>query len=264
MNVFSAVLPNIQEELKRDTSIKVQPSWLDIAMLPAVRSVVESNINLDATCDSDDLKKKFARVLPSAIKKWSSNTVEELEQFARKQLGLPPLSKPSCFPSVIFRCKVCRHRFGFDEALSHQHLYKERHAGDRPEINCNMTPYDKLLIHHHVHPRNTQVLRVDVTISRRVENLVRRIGQNPSRITYQELRHSTVKVVCGLCRPDVATRMNFEHAVRRIVQFMDDRRTSLILQFEHCLNTHLSKNETEVWTRVSAREQNVTSSAGTA
>ncbi|KAG8217806.1 hypothetical protein J3R82DRAFT_5970 [Butyriboletus roseoflavus] len=231
MNVFGSVLVSIQQALGGDTSLKVRPSWIDVAMLPAVRSLVESN-NPDMSYD--DLKTKFSRVLPPAIRKWSSNAVEELEQLARKELGLLPLSKPSCLPSIIFRCKVCHHRFRFDNALSHQHLYKEKRK--EPKNICEMSPYDKLLIRHDIHPRNTQVLRVDFTVSRRVENLVRRVGQNPSRVTYHELCHSTVKVYVTLLNSFYIT---------------DGYPT---LQFEHCLNTHLRKKETEVWTRVSARK----------
>lgn len=229
---------------------------IDIATLPAVRSVVESNIN--SNMSHDDLKTKFFRVLHLAMRKWSSNAVEELEQFARKELALPPLLKPSYLPSVIFRCRVCHRRLRFDKALSHLHLYNTK--SKRPKNIRTMSAYDQYLIGCDIHPRNLQVLRVDITVSRRVENLVRRIGQNPNRITYHKLCHSTVRVICGLCRPEVATSMNFARAVCRIVQFVlhscivDGRP---ILQFEHCLDTHLEKNGTEVWTRAPAREKSL-------
>ncbi|KAF8546172.1 hypothetical protein OG21DRAFT_1502041 [Imleria badia] len=225
MDTFTSVSQTVQQELKRDSSLKIQPRGIDIAMLPAVRSVLESNSNSDMSDHNhDDLKKKLFRVLPPAIKKWSSDAVEELEQFAREELSLPPLSKPSRLLSVIFRCKVCsrnfrRHqRLRFDEVLSHHHLYEEKPEG-KSENTGEMALHDTLVMGYHTYHRNIQVLRVDVTVSRRVENLVRRMGQNPSRVTYDELRHSTVKVICGLCRPQVATRMNFEQAVRGSVRF---------------------------------------------
>lgn len=211
---------SLQQELKNDTSLKVQPRAIDVAMLPALRSVLENNSNSDMSDhDYDELKNKLFRVLPPAIRKWSSDVVEELEQFAREQLSLPPLSKPSRLPSVIFRCTVCarsfRHhqRFRFEEVLFHQHLYKEKPKDDK-EYTGEMTLHDKLVMGQRTHPWSIQALRVDVIVSRRVENLIKRMGQNPSRVTYDELRHSTVKVMCGLCRPQVATRMNFEQAVR--------------------------------------------------
>ena len=101
----------------------------------------------------------------------------------------------------------------FDEALHHHHLYEELRKEDR-ENTGKMTFYDKFVMRDGTHPRDIHVLQVDVPISRRVENLIRKIGQNPNMVTYGELRRSTVKVVCGLCRPEVATRMNFGYAVR--------------------------------------------------
>ena len=201
---------------RHDTSLKVQPRGIDVAMLPPVPSMFESHINSDM--GYDDLKKKLSRVLPRAIRKWSSNAVEELEQLAREQLDLSRLSKPSRLPFVIFQCRSCfrrgprRQRLRFDEALHHHHLYEELRKEDR-ENTGKMTFYDKFVMRDGTHPRDIHVLRVDVPISRRVENLIRKIGQNPNMVTYGELRRSTVKVVCGLCRPEVATRMNFGYAV---------------------------------------------------
>ena len=105
---------------------------------------------------------------------------------------------------------------------------------------------------HDTHPRDIQVLRVDVKLSRKVENLIRRMGRNPDRVTYDELRHSTVKVVCGLCPPQA---MDFEYAVRRRVSVLSAYIVDVrLLQFTHCLGTHLTKKETEMWTRVSAKD----------
>ena len=197
--------------------MKVQPRVVDIAMLPPVPSMFESYISSDI---SHDGLKELSRVLPRAIRKWSSNAVEELEQFTRGQLDLSPLSKPSRLPSVIFRCRSCfrrgprGQRLRFDEALCHHHLYEKLSKEDR-ENTGKMTPYDKFVMRDGTHPRDIHVLRVDVPVSRRVENLIRRMGQNPNSVTYDELRYSTVKVVCGLCRPEVAAGMNFEYAVRR-------------------------------------------------
>jgi hypothetical protein len=188
-------------------------------MLPVVPLMFESNINYEMSRNN---LKELLRVLPRAIRKWSSDAVEELEQFARVQLDLSPLSKPSRLPSVIFRCRSCirrGRRLRFDEALSHKHLYKEQRNEDQRKNTREMSSYDESVMRYGKHPWNIQVLRVDVPVSRRVENLIRRMGQNPNRVTYDEVRHSTVKVVCGLCRPRVATRMDFEHAVRRRVRF---------------------------------------------
>ena len=223
MSIFTSAYQSIQQDLS-DSSLKVQPRGIDIAMLPAVSSMFESNIN--SGIGPDNQKKQFLRMLSPAIRKWSSDAVEELEHFAREQLGLPPRSKPSRIPSVIFQCKLCswrgpRHqRFRFDEALSHHHLYEEKRRRQRGNT-CEMTPYDKFksVMGHDTHPRDIRVLRVDVPVSRRVENLITRMGQNPNRVTYDELRHSTVKVVCGLCPPQVEARVDFEHAVRRSVRF---------------------------------------------
>jgi hypothetical protein len=109
--------------------------------------------------------------------------------------------------------------FRFDDALTHHHLYEEKRGEEQRGNTHTMSPYDKFkfAMGYDTHPRDIQVLRVDVPVSRRVENLIRRMGQSPIRFTYDELRHSTVKAVCGLCRPQVATRMDFEHAVRRSV-----------------------------------------------
>ncbi|KAF8557232.1 hypothetical protein OG21DRAFT_1482329 [Imleria badia] len=241
-NMFTSISLSALQELRSDT-LMVQPRLIDIAMSPAVRSVLEGRtISYMSDDDDDDLKKKLFHVLPPAIRKWSSDAVEELEQFAREELNLPRSSKPSRLPSVIFRCQVCfpnfrRHqRFSFEEALSHHHLHKAKSEDDDREHIGEMSFYDKYVMGCRTYPRNIQALRVDVPASRRVDNLVRRMGQNPSRVTHDELRHSTVKAVCGLCRPQVATRMNFEQA------------------FNHCVNTHLANKETEVWTRASARE----------
>ena len=215
-------------------------------MLPAVPSMFERNINSDMSLDS--LKKKFSRVLPRAIRKWSSDAVEELEQFSREQLGLSPQSKPSRIPYVIFRCRTCARwgpgsqRFRFDEALSHQHLYKEKSKGGPRGGTREMSLYDRFPMGHDTHPRDIQVLRVDVKLSRRVENLIRRMGRNPDRVTY---------VVCGLCPP----AMDFEYAVRRRVSVLSAYIVDVrLLQFTHCLGTHLTKKETEMWTRVSAKD----------
>ena len=71
-----------------------------------------------------------------------------------------------------------------------------------------MSLYDRFLMGHDTHPRDIQVLRVDVKLSRKVEDLIRRMGRNPDRVTY---------VVCGLCPPQA---MDFEHAVRRRVSVL--------------------------------------------
>ena len=220
VSTFLSASQSIQLELGNDTSLKVQPRGIDIAMLPAVRSMFESHINSEMSYDN--LKKKLFRVLLRAAGKWSSDAVEELEQFAREQLGLSPLSKPSRLPSVIFQCRSCfrggrrRERLMFDEALSHRHLYKEQRNEEQREDTREMSSYDRFVMMYGTHPRDIQVLRVDVPVSRRVENLIRRMGQNPNRVTYDELRRSTVNVVCGLCRSQAATtRMDFEHAVGR-------------------------------------------------
>ena len=219
MTAFSSACESIDEELRSDTSLKVRPRGIDIAMLPAVRALLESGV--DPTADQDGLKKKLLRMLLPAIRKWSSGAVEELELIAREQLDLPPLSKPSHHPCVIFKCKMCsrsvksQSRLTFDKALSHDHLYTKEREDERGN-GVEMSTYDKLVRRYHMRPRNIRVLQVDVTVSRRVENLIRRMGQNPSRVTDDELRRSTVKVVCGLCRPQVATRMDFDDAVRRM------------------------------------------------
>ena len=222
-STFTSASRSVLQELRSDTSLKVRPQGIDLAVLPAVPLMCESNINSDTS--HDDMKKALFRMLPRAIRKWSSDAVEELEQFARNQLGLPPLSKPSRLPSVIFLCKACSRqrsrcpRFGFDEALSHQHLYKEKRQDYQRDNTREMSSYDKFVMGYATHPRDIKVLQVDVTVSRRVENLIRRMGQNPSRVTYDDLRRSAVNVVCGLCSPQDATRMDFEHAVRRSVRF---------------------------------------------
>ncbi|KAI9571240.1 hypothetical protein HD554DRAFT_2169086 [Boletus coccyginus] len=241
MSTFNSVSLRIYQEHRSDTPLKVQPRWIDIVMAPAARLVSESNINLDTNIEA--LQKKFLRVLPAAIRKWSSDAVEKLEQLARDQLGLPPLSKPYCHPSVIFRCKACvrenskNPRLRFDDALSHHHLYRDRLQvqEEKKEDTDEMTSFDKLVKRCGTYGRNIHVLRVDVAASGRAENLIRRIGQNPSRVTYEGLCRSTVKVVCSLCRPTVATRLDFKDA------------------FKHCLDSHFRNKETEVWTRVSAR-----------
>jgi len=258
MWTFDSVSLRTHEGHRHDTSLKVQPRWIDIVMTPAARMVLESNINFDTNVEV--LKKKFLRVLPAAIRTWRSDAVEKLEHLAREQLGLPPRSKPHCLPSVIFRCKVCvrensksRGRLRFGKALSHHHLYQDRREEDKRRDNDEMSPFDELVMRCRTYARNIHVLRVDVAASGRVENLIRRIGQNLNRVTYEELCRSTVKVVCGLCRPHVATRLDFEHAVRRIIRFFLHRSHMLFLQFEHCLDAHFRNKETEVWTRVSAR-----------
>lgn len=216
---FAGVFSYIQETLRSDTSLKVRPREIDIANLPAVRSVLESYLNSDVS--QDGLEKKLPRVLPRAIRKWSSNAVQELEQLAREQLCLPPLSKPSCLSWVIFLCKACsrncRQRLMFDEALSHHHLYRATYREDK-HTRKEIGEYDKFIMEYPTHPWNIQDLRVDVKVSRRVENLVRRMGQNPSRVTYDELCYSTVEVVCGLCNSQAATRMDFGVAVCRSVR----------------------------------------------
>jgi hypothetical protein len=202
--------------------MKVQPREIDIVLLPAVELMFKRDIDSDMS--HDNLTKKFSRVLPRAIRKWSSDAVEELEQFARDQLGLSPLSTPSRIPSVIFRCRTCSRqgpcgkRLTFDEALFHHHLYDLKHKGLQRGGTREMSSYDQFLteLTHSSRTRDIKVLRVDVTISRKVENLIRRMGQNPDRVTYNELRHSTIKVLCSLCPPQVAS-MDFEHAVRRSV-----------------------------------------------
>ncbi|KAI9571239.1 hypothetical protein HD554DRAFT_152106 [Boletus coccyginus] len=239
LDTFDSVRLGIQGEYKRATSLYADPRWIDIIVLPPVRSVLESNINLDTNLE--DLKKKFLRALPSVIKKWSSDAVEALKQLARERMCLPPLSKPYCLPSVIFRCKKCaRHSppgYTFDEAITHYHLYSWIRREDKRETD-EMTPFDKLLMTSRcdTHGRNIHVLRVDVTASGRVENLIRRMGRHPSKVTYEELRRSTVKVVCGLCSTQDATRLNFENA------------------FEHCLDAHSTSAKTTLWTRASVRD----------
>ena len=221
---FDSVLlmMTIQREYRSDASLKVLPEWIDIIMTPATRLVLESNIDLDTNVGV--LKKKFRRVLPDVIRKWSSDAVQKLEQLAREQLGLPPRSKPCCLPSVIFRCKACvreksksRRRLRFDDALSHRHLYRDRRKEEKREATDEMSLSDKLAMRGRIYARNIHVLRVDVAASGRVENLIRVIGQNPSRVTYEGLCRSTIQVVCGLCQPQVATRLDFKHAVRRTV-----------------------------------------------
>lgn len=218
MVTFTTTSRSVRQELERDTSLKVQPLDIDIAMLPAVQSMLESALNSDIS--QDNLEKKLLRVLPRAIRKWSSDAVQELEQVALEQLCLPPSSKPSNLPWVIFRCKArsrsCRQRLKFDEALSHDHLYREKReeeGKDKREKTDEISAYDTFIMGFSLRPRNIQGLQIDVTASRRVENLVRRMGQNPSRVTYDELRRSTVEVVCGLCNPKDSMRMNFEDAV---------------------------------------------------
>ena len=258
MRTFESVSLGIHEERRSDTPLKVQPRWIDIVMTPAARLVLESDISFDTNVEV--LETKFLRVLPPAIRKWNSDAVEKLEQLAREKLGLPPRSKPHCLPSVIFRCKACvreksksRQRLVFDNALSHHHLYQDRRKEDQREDTDEMSPFDKLVMRCRTYARNIHVLRVDVAASGRVENLIRRIGQNPNRVTYEELCRSTVKVVCGLCQPHAATRLDFELAVRRIVRFFLCYSRMLFLQFKHCLGAHFRNKETEVWTRVSAR-----------
>ncbi|KAN0076990.1 hypothetical protein V8E55_010845 [Tylopilus felleus] len=201
MATFTTTSRSVRQELERDTSLK---------------SMLESALNSDIS--QDNLEKKLLRVLPRAIRKWSSDAVQELEQA---------------------RSRSCRQRLKFDEALSHDHLYREKReeeGKDRREKTDEISAYDTFIMGFSLRPRNIQGLQIDVTASRRVENLVRRMGQNPSRVTYDELRRSTVEVVCGLCNPKDSMRMNFEDA------------------FQHCLGTHFGKKETEVWSRASARK----------
>ncbi|KAG9318775.1 hypothetical protein JVU11DRAFT_875 [Chiua virens] len=160
-----------------------------------------------------DLMTKLRRVLPRATRKWSTNAVEELKKMAREGLDLSPRSKPSTLLPVIFRCRTCRQRLRFKEALSHKYLYKVK---PKSRSTRRIPPYESLLRGYSTYPRNDQVLRVDVIASRRVENLVGQLGQNllASRVTYDEMIQSTtgIKVVCNLCHPKVATSMDFKDA----------------------------------------------------
>jgi len=235
-----STIQNIRQELVKDPAVKVKPETVDITMLPVVRSMLESNIHPDVTlddlklvsCMEDDMKKKLFRVVSQGIRKWSSDVVEELESVARERLNLTPLLKPTHLPPAIFCCKRCTHRLVFDEALSHRHLYKERRHGKRN--TSDMSIHERLLTEYEWKlPRDIDILRIDVRASRRVENLIRRMGKNPNTVTYGELYRSTVKVACSLCRSP--TNMDFETAS------------------EHCISAHPC-NETEIWTRISARK----------
>ncbi|KAG9318778.1 hypothetical protein JVU11DRAFT_878 [Chiua virens] len=208
----------------RDTSSSVRPKDVDVATIPAVRSVIEDHIM--SNMSDWDLKTGLQPVLFNAFKNWSADAVEELKQMARKDLDFPPRSKPSSLLPVIFRCKTCHQGLRFNDALSHEHLYEVR---PKEHSTCSLRTYERFLRGYSIYPRNTQVLQADVAASRRVENLVRQFGRNPSKVTYEELSPSTRKVVCNLCPPEVATGMIFIEA------------------FEHCLHAHSEQNETEMW-----------------
>ena len=216
---FTSVSLRPRVELASDPSLKVHPREIDIAMLPAVQSLLESAIDSDMS--QEDLKERLLCILPPLIRKWSSEAVQELEQVVREQLRLPLLSQPSLL-WVIFWCEACsqncRKRLRFDEALSHHHLYKEKCVEEDKDTREETGAYDKFIMEYSTHPWNIQDLRVDVNASRRVGSLVRSMGHDPSQVTYDELRRSIVEVICGLCNPQDATRMKFEDAVCRTIQ----------------------------------------------
>ena len=137
----------------------------------------------------------------------SGNGPRTLYKSSSSLLGnscISPLCQNPLACLAFFLCKACSRnhhlRLRFDEALSHHHVYKDKHEEDEVEETGEMSVYDRLLMWYDTHPRDIQTLRVDVTASRGVENLIERMGQNPSKVTYDELSldyQSGMRLVSG-------------------------------------------------------------------
>ncbi|KAF9246218.1 hypothetical protein BU15DRAFT_70327 [Melanogaster broomeanus] len=235
--LLSNIVQHPQQRFANDTSLKVRPHGIDVCMLPAVQKMFERGPKTEL--NMADLTYKPKLVLHKLVKRWSANAVDEVKKLARAELGLSPRVDPSRRISVIFQCKACCKMLRFDEALSHPHLYKStldhlRTATRKRSDKASETPsYEQLARDRYLcYPRDCNVLRPDVTVFRRINDLVEMIGYTPDTVTMDDLRHSGIKVTCGRCRQSSQRVMDIPTA------------------FDHCMKAHLKTSGMLFWTVV--------------